>query len=97
MAKTGPHDPLETARLTGTTTLTRNHQVLFCDTDGGAFTVTLMAGIEGKYFKLINVGTSGNDLTVDGSGAETVYGAATQTINDGEVIDIHYNVTEGWW
>ena len=32
-----------------------------------------------------------------GSGAENVYGSATQTMNDGEVMDLHYNATEGWY
>jgi len=71
--------------------------VLFCDTDGGAITANLPAGTEGAHHKIINCGSSGNDVTVEGDGAETVYGAANQTLADGEVIDIHYNATEGWW
>ena len=78
------------------TVLAADH-ILFCDTDGGAITANLPAGIEGENYKLINVGTSGNDLTIDGSGAETVYGSATAVLADGEVIDIHYSATQGWW
>jgi hypothetical protein len=74
--------------------------VLFCDTDGGAITANLPAGVEGMHHKLANVGSSGNDLTVDPNGAEELYGAGAgvaATLADGEVIDIHYNATEGWF
>ena len=84
-------------RVTTTYTVLATDTVLFCDTDGGAFTVTLPAGVQGRYLKLCNVGTSGNDLTVDGNGAEEVYGAATQLVADGEVVDLHYDATEGWF
>jgi hypothetical protein len=72
-------------------------EVLFADTDGGAITVNLPAGVAGTHYKIINCGTSGNAVTVDGNGAEKVYGALTQTLSDGDVIDLHYETTEGWW
>ncbi len=84
-------------RVTTTYTVVGNDHVLFCDTDDGAWTLTLRAGVSGKNLKIINCGSSGNDLTVDGSGTETVYGELTQTVSDGEVIDIHYHPVEGWW
>ena len=78
-------------------TVLPSDSVLFCDTDSAAITVNLPIGIEGQNFKIINCGTSGNDVTVDGNGTETVYGELTQAISDGEVINIHYNETKGWW
>lgn len=72
-------------------------EVIFADTDGGAITVNFPAGVEGKHYKVANCGSSGNDVTVDGNAAETVYGAATQTLSDGEVIEVHFNATENWW
>lgn len=86
-----------TTRVTTTYTALSTDEVIFCDTDGGAFTLTLPAGVEGKHYKIINCGSAGLNLTVDGDGAETVYGETTQLIFDGSVIDIHYNATEGWW
>ena len=74
--------------------------VIFCDTDAGAITANLPAGVEGTHYKLINCGASGNDLTVDPNGTEQLYGAGAgvaATLADGEVIDIHYNATEGWF
>lgn len=81
------------------TVLNTDH-VIFCDTDGGAITVNLQAGTEGRHLKIINCGSSGNDLTVDPNGTEQLYGAGAgiaSTLADGEVINIHYNATEGWW
>jgi len=87
----------QTTRVTTTYTILATDDVVYCDTDGGAFTVTLPAGIEGTHYKIINCGSSDNDLTVDGDGAETVYGETEQELTDGDVIDLHYNATEGWW
>jgi len=72
-------------------------EVIFCDTDGGAIIANLPAGIEGTHYKLINAGSSGNDLTLNGNGAETIWGDLAFTLIDGDVIDLHYNATEGWW
>jgi hypothetical protein len=58
-----------TDRYTSNQTLTAiNHKVVG-DTDGGAFNITLPAGIDGTNYKITNVGSSGNDLTIipDGS------------------------------
>lgn len=71
--------------------------VVFVDTDGGAITVNLPAGVEGTHYKIINCGSSTNNVTIDGNGAETVYGGATKTLADGEVVALNYNATEGWW
>ena len=74
--------------------------ILFCDTDGGAITVNMYAGVSGRHHKIINCGTSGNLLTVDPNGTEQIYasGAGTAvTLIDGEVIDIHFDETEGWF
>ena len=81
------------------TVLVTDH-VIYCDTDGGAITLNLLAGVEGTNHKIINCGSSGNDLTVDPNGTEQLYGGGagvSQTISDGEVINIDFNSTEGWW
>jgi hypothetical protein len=78
-------------------TATADDIVIYGDTDGGAITINYPAGVEGKYYKIINVGTSGNDITVDGNGSETVYGAATFAVVDGDVLETHFNATHYWW
>jgi len=85
-------------RITGTTTLTNEDQIVHCDTDGGAFQVNLPAGSDGKGFKIINVGSSNNAVTVNPNGGESLFGAAaTSLLYDGETFDINYDSTEGWW
>jgi hypothetical protein len=86
-----------TTRVTEAYTALSTDEVIFCDTDGGAYTLDLPAGVEGKHYKIINCGSSSNDLTVDGDGGETVYGETTQILYDGEVVDLHYNAVEGWY
>lgn len=78
--------------ISSTTTLTSAHDIVTCDTSGGAFTVTLptAVGIEGKEY-ILKYSDSGiiNALTVDGDGSETIDGATTTTLNtEGETLRI---------
>ena len=79
-------------RFTGTDTLDANNEVAFCN---GTFTLNLPAGVAGTKYKIANTGTG--IITVDGNSAEEVYGATTAILAAGEVINIHYNTTDGWW
>lgn len=72
-------------------------EVILADTDGGAIVVNLPAGVDGKHYKVVNCGGAGNDVTLNANGAETVRGLAAQTLHDGEVLDMHFETTEGWW
>lgn len=94
---------VNTTRLTSGdspyTVLATDH-IIICDTDGGAIEVDLTAGVEGKEYRISNVGSSGNDVTVDPNGAEEVFsgGAGVAFVmTDTEGITINYNTTEGWW
>jgi hypothetical protein len=92
------HVVVNTTRLTAAGTITVTDEVLFCDTDGGSWTAALPAGVEGTHYKLINCGA--NTLTVDPNGIEELFGAGAgvaSTLEEGEVIDIHYSATEGWY
>jgi hypothetical protein len=86
-----------TKRVTNTYTILTTDQTVYCDTDGGDFTVTLPAGYNGLTFRIINCGSSANTLTVDGDGTENVRGAATQELADGEILILTYETTEEWW
>lgn len=89
-----------TTRLTGNTTLDSTYHNVFCDTDGGAFTVTLPAGLDGTYYRIHNTGSSGNDLTITPNGTEQIRGGGagtSQTLSDGETLILVYETTEDWW
>lgn len=94
---------VNTTRLTSGdspyTVLATDH-IIICDTDGGAIEVDLTSGVEGKEYRISNVGSSGNDVTVDPNGTEQVFsgGAGVAFVmTDTEGITINFNVTEGWW
>lgn len=73
-------------------------EVIFCDTDGGAITVNLPAGRNGLGYRIINCGSSLNDVTVAPDGSELIDGInASKTLSDGSVVDLCYEPTEGWW
>lgn len=72
--------------------------ILFVDTDDGAKAIYLPPGVNGKMYRAINCGSSGNDVTLVPNGGELLMGTNTsQILSDGENLDIAYEPTEGWW
>ena len=89
---------MQTTRITANTTLDATHHNVFCDTDGGAFTVTLPAGEDGREYRIINTGGSANNVTITPDGTELILGANSSiTITDGVARRLVYETTEGWW
>jgi len=87
-----------TTRVTGTYTILVTDEVVFGNTDGGAFTATLPPGAQGRTFKVINSGSSGNALTLAPDGAEHLIGVNSNfVLNDGETLDLTYDATDGWY
>ena len=81
------------------TILNSDHNI-FCDTDGGAITANLLAGVNGTYYRITNTGSSGLNLTLTPDGAELLKGSNSSTIiADGSTIIIVYEASgpEGWW
>jgi hypothetical protein len=76
------------------TALATDHFIV-ADTDA-AITINLPAGVDGTEYQIKNSGTGGYDVTVDGDGAETIDGDTTQTLSDGEAIQIVFESTEEW-
>jgi len=70
------------ASVTTTYTATDLDSLILCDATAGAFTVTLpaVAGVSGKKLTIKKTDASGNAVTVDGNGAETIDGAATKSL-----------------
>ena len=61
---------------------------LLVNTDSGAITINLIAASSnsGKMMLIRNIGTSGNNVTLDGNSSETIDGSATHTLSDGGSI-----------
>lgn len=87
---------IKTTRAAAIYTALVTDDAIFCDTDGGAWTLTLPAGVDGQKFMITNCGSSDNDLTVDGNGAEEINGSVTMTLVDGDSIIIVFETTEEW-
>lgn len=88
----------ELARVTAAYTPTPVDQVVFANTDGGAVTVTLPAGQSRRALRIVNTGTSANQVTVTPAGAELLLGVNSSfTLNDGESLDLVYDSTDGWY
>ena len=87
-----------TTRATTTYQILVTDHVVFCNTDASAWTATLPAGAEGQTLRVINSGSSGNDLTLAPDGAEHLLGANSNfTLRDGESLMLTYNATDGWY
>ncbi len=85
-----------TTRVTTTYTTLATDEVIYGDTDGGTFTITLLAGVNKKKLRLINCGSSGNDLTI--TSPDNMFGSSSDiTLIDGEVLDLVFETTEEWW
>lgn len=73
---------LEHKAVSATYTLEDGYDVFECDTTSAAFTITLTPAAKNKgriiYVKRVNAGA--NVLTIDGSGSETIDGAANSTL-----------------
>jgi hypothetical protein len=71
-----------TRRITASATLILNDSIVLVDATAGAVTVTLPPALnaEEKRFTIKKVDASGNAVTIDGNGAETIDGAATKSL-----------------
>lgn len=71
---------------------------IFINTDVIPIQVDLPAGIDGTNYRMINIGSSGNDVTLVPNGTEKLFGAAaSERIADSEVLIMTYKTTEGWY
>ena len=89
----------KTTRVTASPyTILATDDSIYVDTDGGVITVNLPVGVNSASYRIINVGSSTNNVTVVPNGSELLLGAnSTQTITDSNILTITYETTEGWW
>lgn len=90
-----------TTRLTSADTLGTYDEIIYANTDSGPYIVTLPPGRERvTHYKIMNTGTSGNDLTINPDGIEQIWknGAGVGVVlSDGDILNLHYNSIDGWF
>lgn len=83
-------------RIISNTTLDATYNQVFCNTDGGTFTITLpVTPANGQYYRIINTGS--NDLTIDENGKSLLGSIEAYILSASEALIITYEDTEGWW
>jgi len=88
---------VNTTRITSNTTLDATHHNVFGDTDGGEFTVTFPTGVDGTYYRVVNTGTSGNNLLITPDTGQLLIGVSNFfNLGDGESLISVFETTEGW-
>lgn len=86
------------SRYTTTQTLDNLDHIVSANTDGGAWTLSLPAGVVGTVYEITNTGDSSNNLTIAPNGAEHLIGVnANWTLLDGETLKITYRTSDGWY
>jgi hypothetical protein len=71
-----------TRKITASTTLVLSDSIVLVDATAGAVTVTLPPALnaEDKRYTIKKIDASGNAVTIDGNGAETIDGSATKSL-----------------
>lgn len=71
---------------------------IFFNTDAAPIIALLPAGIDGTNHRMINVGTSKNDVILTPNGTDELFGEnETERIADSEVLIATFETTEGWY
>ena len=71
---------------------------IFLDTNEGQVTVNLPPGTGGQNYRLLNVGRSGNNVVINPSGADLLFGEnSSEYLEDTDVVIITYDETYGWY
>lgn len=95
---TSPYTITKVRTTAATYTMLGGEDEIFANTDSNAVTVNLIAGYDSKKVRIVNTGTSGNDVTVTPNGSENLLGANSSfTLADSESLIIVYDGVDGWF
>ena len=79
-------------------TLLATDEEVYFDTDTIPIVALLPAGEDGRNYRMINTGSSLNDVTLTPDGTDLLFGVnATERIADGEVLIATFETDEGWY
>ena len=77
-------------------TVTTNTFRLVCNTTTGDIVVNFPIGFPECSARVVNSGTGGNDVTMNGNGTELIDGSASKILVDGEKYNGIYTSISGW-
>jgi hypothetical protein len=89
----------EITRVTASTyTVLYTDHIIFANTDSNAITLSLPEGLDAMELRIVNTGTSNNNLTITPDGSENLLGSNSSfVLTDGESLIILYSNTDGWY
>lgn len=67
------------------------------DTDFGDVLIILNKGVDGRTYRMTNVGSSGNKAEIVPIFGETLFGSTDENLYDAETLDMTFETEEGWW
>ena len=84
--------------ITSDYTVGTSDHIIYCDTDDGGFTVTLPALVSGVNYIIKNSGTSGNDVTLEVTGTDKLFGVSSgsEFLYDQETLDLIGSIEQGY-
>ena len=67
------------------------------DTTTGDISCQLLPGVDGRKYRMTNVGTGGNKVVITPDGTEELFGATSENLYDAETLDMTFESVKGWW
>jgi hypothetical protein len=93
-----PNYPTKTRTTASSYTVLAADNVIFANTDSNAVTINLLAGVDTHTLRIVNTGTSGNNVTITPNGAEHLIGVNSSfTLFDGEALEVTFDDNDGWY
>jgi hypothetical protein len=85
-------------RVTADYSIVSGDYTIFANTDSVAITITLPSGTQDRPVRIVNTGTSSNNVTIAPTGSDKIIGANSNwTLFDGEAMILQYDTTDGWY
>lgn len=71
---------------------------IFVDTNSEPITIALPAGIDGTNYRILNIGSSGNNVTILPDGVDKLFGESdSEYLIDEEAFILTFKTTQGWY
>ena len=82
----------------GESTPGQNVDEIFVDTDTGEKKINLPKGPNGKSYRIVNVGSSGNNVILALLAGVKLFGTEQEEyLSDAEALIITFQTEQGWW